>query len=344
MKPPYFFQDKPLFGIDIGRDSVRVMQAHVKDGRPTIKGYGSAAFSSASTKNGVITDPVAVATAIRSILDSGVIGSINTERVAMSLPSARTFSRAIGLPKLKNDELADAVGLEIEQYIPTATDNYYVDFSVINETSEGMEVMVVAVPKIIADSYLAVADQAGLEVILIETSLDAADRLFALTNFGTIPSVIIKHEQGGIDISIVDKHIITTGTIDDTGVPVQIAAGPKTVNPNATSAAASSPSSTPVSASQAEVLIGEIRRMVRYYNERYDQTHKIEQIVFIGNQPELSKLAATMTDQLRLPTRLSDPWQLFTYESHVPRVPVEKSDDFITVAGLSLAHPRKVFK
>ncbi|HEY4963145.1 MAG TPA: hypothetical protein VIH90_00425, partial [Candidatus Saccharimonadales bacterium] len=81
----YFFVDKPLFGLDIGHDMLRVIQFDLEQKVPRLIGYGDIKFDSSAITNGVITKPEIVAEAASKLFKSGLIGDISTNRVAVSL-------------------------------------------------------------------------------------------------------------------------------------------------------------------------------------------------------------------------------------------------------------------
>src|SRR5256885_16685784 len=99
-KPTHFYTDKPIFGLDIGRSSLKVMQVEHIDKKPTIIGYGTADFDVTAIDNGVIIKPEALAAAMHDLFKHRLKGEITTRRVAMALPADRTFTRFIELPKL----------------------------------------------------------------------------------------------------------------------------------------------------------------------------------------------------------------------------------------------------
>ena len=187
-KIPYFFHDKPLFGLDIGPSSLKVMQvshppirARGKlDHLPEVLGYGFTSFDGSATEDGVIVNHEIVAKAARDLFERHLIGNISTSRVALAIPAYRTFTRSLELPKLKNSELRNAVELEAEQYVSMPLEELYLDYEVTKRTATGSELFVVAVPKTIVNSYLELAQVLGLEPVLIEPTLSSSGRLFAL--------------------------------------------------------------------------------------------------------------------------------------------------------------------
>src|ERR1700760_2436023 len=107
-KTTYFFKNKPLFGFDIGNGSLKVMQiepAAAAGHEPRIIGYGTAKFDPAAVDNGVIVRPEIIAPAVLDLFQNKLVGDITTRRVAMAIPTYRTFTRAISLPGLKPKEL-----------------------------------------------------------------------------------------------------------------------------------------------------------------------------------------------------------------------------------------------
>ncbi len=348
----YFFKDRPLFGLDIGPNCLRVVQIDRREDKLTIVGYGSNTFPEEAIKDGVIVDPVSVARAAKELFDRGIRGSIDTRRVALSIPSQRTYTRAIKLPLIPEKEIADAVRLEAEQYIPLPIDELYLDYTVMQKDADGMELYAVASPKHIIDSYIAFAHLVGLEPVAIEASIDAATRLFVQTDFSHVPTVLVDFGPSSADITIVDESIIATGTVggggdiftarisDQLGVTRQEAHVIKTKY------------GLGLSKKQKEIskaldpllddLFKEIRRMIRYYQERYGSDRRISQIVLIGGSANLPGLSDRMTDVLRIPVRNSHPWQKFDYLGVEP-LQANEHADFITAAGLALLEPKELF-
>src|SRR6478736_3043303 len=154
-KTPNFFRSKPLFGLDIGKSSLKVAQLESieqkkqpADGKQPehilkLTGYGTANFDPSAISDGVIMQPEVIAKAAKELFEKHLIGDVTTDRVALSIPSYRTFTRSIELPVLQARERAEAVRLEAEQYIPMPLEEMYLDYHVISETADATQVLVV---------------------------------------------------------------------------------------------------------------------------------------------------------------------------------------------------------
>ncbi len=351
-KEALFFKDKPIFGFDIGYNSIKVLQAGQVNKKYVISGYGAAGFSPDAVKDGVITDLEAVAATAHELFSKHLIGDITTSRVVMSLPAARCYNRTVRLPKLANSELQNAVDQEVEQYIPVPNADLYVDYSRIRETENELELLVVAVPKQIVASYLDLARILNLEVVGIQTSIAAGGRLFLETENATAPTVLIDFGTLSSDITIYDKGLVLTSTIPaggdhftdkivaTLGVTKQEAHIIKTKY------------GLGVSKKQREItegvtpilqqMIKEIKRMIRYYEERTDTDHKIGQVVTMGGGANMPGLSDYLTNTLRIPTRMCEPWQKLGFGDLQPPNNVEKSM-YVTAAGLALTSPTELF-
>jgi len=354
-----FFHDKPLFGLDIGHGSLKVMQLSerpaktpAKDYHPHIVGYGFTSFDKAALEDGVVVQPEIIAKAALDLFKNHLIGDITTRRVAIAIPAYRTFTRSLSLPKLKQNELDEAVKLEAEQYISIPLEELYLDYEVIKRGADSIELFVVAVPKTIVDSYLDLAQILGLETVLIEPTLTSSGRLFLVDPQSDTASLIIDFGSVSSDISIFDKHILVTGTVqgggenftnsikNKLGVSLQEAGLIKTRYGLGVSKQQTAIKETLEPTLQQ--IVKEIRRMIRYYEERYGSERPISQIITLGGGANIPGLTEYLTDTMRLAVRNSDPWQYIGPKGLQLPAPADKPM-YATVAGLSLANPREVF-
>jgi type IV pilus assembly protein PilM len=353
MNSTYFFRDKPIFGLDIGSGTVKVMQLeHHKYGHKVI-GYGVSEYDSKAVKDSVVVDFESIAGSINNLFAKNIIGKINTSRVALCIPSARTYTRTMVLPSISVSDTKEAVLLETEQYVPVPIEELYVDYSIIRKTKKEIELLAVASPKKIVDSYMTLTKILGLETVAIDTSITAAARLFELQDiYKDIPSVLIDFGSLSADITAHDVTVLVTGTIPcggdiftdliakELGVSHEEAYVIKTkygLNK-------SKKQDQIIKALQPNMdqLVKEIKRVLRYHNERSASKKKIGQIVTMGGGANMPGLNDYLTSLIRLPVRMYDPWSKINLGRLQPPKQVEKSI-YITVAGLSLINSKGLF-
>lgn len=347
-----FYKDKPLFGLDIGSGSVKVLQIDESSKKHRITGYGAQTFDPKAVVDGVIENIEGVAKAIYELFDKNLIGDITTSRVIFSVPSARSYNRTVSLPALGQKELRNAVVQEVEQYVPAPLADLYFDHEILRQTQEEIELIIVATPKKIIDSYIQLGQVLNLEVVGIETTIAASGRLFLQAEQNNVPTVLIDFGSLSSDLTIFDGGLMVTGTVAGGG-------------DNFTDSIASTLNVTKqeahiiktkyglgVSKKQREITDGltpllqqltrEIKRMIRYYEERSGSEQKIKQVVTMGGGANMPGLSEYLTNQLRLPVRMCDPWQNLDFSKLQPPNSAEKSM-YVTAAGLALTPTKELF-
>jgi len=367
-KTPYFFRSKPLFGLDIGKSSLKVVQlAQIEAKQPTKKvkdntqnpyelkliGYGTASFDPAAIVDGVIVQPEVIAKAAQELFKKQLIGDITTSQVALSIPSYRTFTRSIELPVLQPRERTEAVRLEAEQYIPMPLDEMYLDYTVITETTEAMTVLAVAVPRDIVDSYLQLTALMGLEAVLVESTMSAVGRMFSHDIQSDVTSVVIDFGTMSSDISIYDHGILTTGTVEGGGQVFTNAIEKKLAVSASEAAIIKTKYGLGLSKRQKEIqtaldptlqrIVKEVKRLERYYNERYGADRPIQQVITLGGGGNMPGLSDYLTSELRLAARTCDLWNYVDLSGLQPPSTIDRSM-YATAMGLALAPPTGVFK
>lgn len=352
MDKKLFYNDKPLFGLDIGFKSVKVMQLEHSNSKYTVSGYGFIDFDETAVQNGVITDFESMAKSIHELFTTNLTGEISTRRVAVSVPASRTFSRVLSLPLLAKKDVNDAVRMEAEQYIPLPIEDLYIDHSILKKTDEKIDVLAVAVPKKIVDSYVRLMHILDLEPAVLETTTSAIDRLFRYTAHHDIPTVLIDFGSVSTDISIYDKYLSVTGTVQGGGDDITLAIAKSLGVKREEAHIIKLKYGLNLSKKQNEITkavspllqktIKEIKRMIRYYEERTEKHGKIEQIVTFGGGANMPGLSEYLIDHIRVPVRASDPWNNIVFKHLQPPTPIERSM-FVIAASLALIKNKEAF-
>jgi len=351
-KTPLFFEDKPLFGLDIGHGKVRVLQLEAGKHQPKLVGYGETVFDPTAVKDGVIEQPEVVATAIQDLFKHHLVGDISTRRVAIALPIARAYTRSIDVPQLNKKEIAEAVQNEAEQYIPASLDDLYIDYVTTNSGTDKVSVFIVAMPKRIVDSYIILSRLLGLEAVVMQTSSGAGAIMFARDAQSDIPSLLIDFGSDSADITVYDGGPIVSGTVA-CGSELLTAAiarelGVTTKEANLIKAKYGlNLSKKQVQIEKAlnpplSLLIKEIRRTIRYYEERSNGDQKISQAVIAGGGANMPGLAEYLTSNLRLAVRSFDPTSYMEFGKLQPFNITERMS-YVTAAGLASITPEDIF-
>lgn len=353
MNTPLFYREKPIFGFDLGHNTVKVMQIHASGKKDVVTGYGHIEFDPKSVNNGTIVNHEEVAKQVYTLITKHLVGSLDARRVAASLPVANTFNRILTLPKMSKDDLLQAVILEAEQYIPMPTDDLYIDYEIAHTTDKENEILLVAAPKSLVDSYIKLFEILGLELALLETSINAVSRAVEHADNTGIPTLIIDFGSVSSDISVFDKTVRVTGTAEGGGETITNLIAQKMNITSRQAYTIKTRYGLNAGKKQSEILesldpllkklLGEIRKMTRFYEDRANTQRKIEQIIILGGGANLPGLSAFLTDNIRLPVRLVDPWQNLSFGNLQPPHKLETTL-YTTAAGLALADPKEIKK
>ena len=354
MNETKLYYDKPIFGIDIGFNSIKVMQLDTTGSKPKrVIGYGVTDFDKSAMDEGLITDPEKIAESIHNLFTNNIVGDITTRRVAVAVPASKTFNRTMQFPKIdKKTELDEAVRFEAEQYIPAPIDELYLDYDVIIKTDKQTEVLATAVPRKVVDSYMTTMQLLGLEPVAMETTIGSSGRLFLHAEQSDIPTILIDFGSVSSDITIFDQKLVVTGTVTGGGDNFSEMIAKKLNVSNDEAHVIKTKYGLDFSKKQGDIqealqpildqLIKEVKRMIRYYEERTTTDGKIGQVVTLGGGANMPGLSEYMTNTLRLPVRMCDPWQSLHFGKLQPPNAVEKSM-YVTVAGLALIKPEEIF-
>lgn len=347
-----FYHDKPIFGLDIGLSSIKAMQMDDSGKKLKVKGYGAKRFDTTAATEGVITKPQVLATAIQELLTTGLVGKIDARRVCLTVPAARTFIRSMTIPAIAAKDLAEAVQLEVEQYIPAPINELYLDYNVIRRTEKETELLVVAAPQKVIDSYLALAKLLDLEVVAMEPTIVAASRLFAKLEHANASTILIDFGSISSDIIVYDETLITADTVMGGGDNFTgLIAKQLNIQPHeayfikTTYGLSKSLKQKDIMQALAPVLeqlVKEIKRIIRYYEERSSSDKKITQIVTLGGGANMPGLNEYLTDTLRLPTRTFASWLKIDFQDLQPPTDAEQPM-YTTVAGLAMLDAKELF-
>lgn len=351
-----FYQEKPLFGLDIGHSTIKVMQLEISSGKkPKVLGYGMGKFPAVSILNGVVANYEAISKAMYELFKSHLVGSIYTHRVACSLPTSHTFSRLMKLPDMSDDDIEEAIRIEAEQYIPMPIANLYIDHEISRRGPEGIELLMVATPRSIVDSYTKLFETLELEPIALEPSMNSTSRVFAIADASHAePSILIDFGAVAIDLAVFDKSMIVNSTLPGGSELMTKLIGQSFKVEEDEAYQIKSKYGIGISEKQQQVskaiqpmldvLVKEIRKIMRYYNERVGQSNrKIAHIVTSGGGATMPGLNQFLSNQLGLPAKTLDPWQNLNFGDLKKPSELHQSA-YITVVGEAILNPEELFK
>ncbi len=213
-----FFKKKDAIALDIGSNSIKVAQMNqTKKGWELVK-LGLAELPPEAIVDGSIIDSMTVTNTIRDLIKEQNIGIKDT---ISSLTGHSVIIKKVNFPAMTEEELADSIQWEAEQYIPFPIIDVNIDFQILGADTEGrgqMDVMLVAVKKDVINDYTNVIKEAGLNPVIIDVDSFALENMMEI-NYPVVPGDNIA--MVNIGASITSISVILGGlTIFTRSIPM----------------------------------------------------------------------------------------------------------------------------
>ncbi len=349
----FFYKDKPIIGLDISSTGIKLMSIDPK--RWLVNGYGSVDLDPLKMKEALEDDGSTFLTdSIKTLMADKIVGTLTSKRVAIAVPTARSYTRTFTLPSSAEKSLDEAVILEAEQYIPIPVSTLYIDYQIIERTKKTIVVLMSAVAKVIVDNITKSVEAAGLEPIIIEPSINSVGRVLTATEDGTLPTIIVDIGPASTDIAILDRGAIrvtggiaiggNTFTLDiakKLNIALENAHQLKVLN--GLSAGPRQQKLREALNPSLERILAETKKVMRYYEERINSERKLEQLLVVGGGSNMPGIGEYFTEGLLMAARVASPWQKLDF-GKVQEPPKQFRPRYITVAGVASINPGSVWK
>ena len=198
----------PLIGVDISSTSVKMVElADGGKGTPKLERYSIAPLPRDAVVDGNIASLDQVGEALRRAWK--LLGS-RERNVALALPAAAVISKKVNLQVgLTEAEMELQVEAEANQYIPFSLDEVNIDFQVLGPLAtnpDNVEVLIAASKKERIEDRVAVAEEAGLKVIIMDVETYATEAAYALVS-GELPNAGQDQTVMIVDVGAQMMHI-----------------------------------------------------------------------------------------------------------------------------------------
>jgi type IV pilus assembly protein PilM len=200
-------KSKGIIGLDIGTSGVKMVELEESKKGYQLKSFGNSSLPKETIVNGVLKNSSALVTAITNLTSSL---KPKTKYVATSISGHPVIIKKIITNTMNDDELAESIKFEAEQYIPFDIEEVNIDYQVIgiNEANpDQMEVLLVAAKKSLINEYVEVINEAGLEPVIVDIDSFALENAYEF-NYPDekVPVVaLIDMGAGVININVVKE-------------------------------------------------------------------------------------------------------------------------------------------
>ena len=202
-----------VVGLNIGNETIKAVELRGKGLDIAVTALGSIATPPDCLSNGVILNPVSLASALRDLFAQS---GIKTRNVISSVSgSGALVVRVLEVPRMSDTELVENMNTDLERYIPFPPNEVVKDFRPLRELpsdpdSPNMEVLLAAAQNEVIDQHLQVLRDAKIEPQAIDVEpLAAARAIFfdASKNNGSEPFVDYNVATAVVNIGATNTEI-----------------------------------------------------------------------------------------------------------------------------------------
>jgi type IV pilus assembly protein PilM len=205
-----FGSKKGLVGVDIGSSAVKAVELKPggRGGEFHLLKLGLEPLPPEAIVDGAIMDSGAVIDAIQRLFSAN---KIKTNEVATSVSGNAVIVKKISLPQMTQEELAESIHWEAEQYIPFDIQDVALDYELVEGSGSGgnMDVMLIAVKKDKISDYTSAISQAGKTATVVDVDVFALQNCYEV-NYGIDPGRVVALLNVGA--SIMNINIVKGGT------------------------------------------------------------------------------------------------------------------------------------
>ncbi|MCX6764660.1 MAG: type IV pilus assembly protein PilM [Candidatus Nealsonbacteria bacterium] len=354
------FNLKPeTFGLDISESSLKIIKLKKKR-----KGFGLVSLGEQIIKEGIIKDgEIKNQEELIKIIKEGISKvegeKLRTKYAICSLPEEKSFLKIIQMPKMREEDLRMAVRYEAENHIPLSLDEVYLDSRIIIPIKDHLDhtdVLIVAFPKNIIDSYIHCLKEAGLQPVVMELESTAIVRALVEKEVSYFPLFIIDIGVDKTSFIIFCGHSLrfTSSIFISSNTFTDAIAKNLKINREEAERIKLKYGSDSKSAKNKKTfesllpvlteLTEQIEKCLLFYQTHAShehlnvESHGVKKIILCGGGANISGLAAFLSEKLGCSVELGNPWIniLSKTQKESSLVSYKNSLKYTTAIGLAL--------
>lgn len=290
--PNFFSLTNRLAGIDIGFNTVKVVELYKKGKKIKVSGSNMVGIPPASINKNGFNKKKEIAGAIVEALKRAQPQPIKVDKVVTALPESLIFSKIISIStEIPFKQIEETVLLQVSDLLPWPTAESYFDWRLLPITdpkAKERKIFVAASAKKLVDDLVEIINLTKLNLIAIETKPIAATRAL----------ISIKDKNPIIIIDIGAEH--SSASVIDNGI-IQFASTIP-IGANIVEVPATGVPSVNELNKLADHLIENLNNNINYFNTRLKPGGKISQIRLCGGGSNLTGIDKVLESRIKIST------------------------------------------
>ncbi|MFH1749586.1 MAG: type IV pilus assembly protein PilM [bacterium] len=286
----YFKISEPIIGVDIGYDTLKIVQTRQVGKKHRILAYSKVPIPPRSLQH-VKDSKQIVVDALKKGLGEAKPHRISSNYVISGLPESKVFTTVLKVPPMTLREMAEAVPLQAGKYVPIPIESLTIDFQPLAPNWEGsIDVLVIAAPTTLVERYAEIFSEVGLSLFALETKPIANSRSL-LTEDDIEPILIVDIGAEGCGLTLFDNKIIrfTTslpqgGNIFTKSISTKLGISEQEAESLKRKYGITEQNQNVAQAIQSDIheIVEEINRAISYYEARTGKNKRVSKIRLCG--------------------------------------------------------------
>lgn len=333
-----------FFGLDIGTNAIRVVQLAPTSSGWNLVHYGYAPVDVKTTSSDSAESRKRLGEVIMTAVGQS---GIKTSNVAIGLPSNKTFTTIIDVPKVSEQELKATMRYQVDQYIPMAIDEAKVDWALLGDSLKNpnqYEVLLSSTAKAYAEERLELVESLGLNVIAEEPDPIAMVR--SLTQPGSQDvRLILDMGESSTDLAVIYGDSPRLVRAIPTGLGSLVRSAVQNLNVQDTQARqfilkfGLAPDRLDGQVLKAidgvlDSFTAEVIKSVKFFQTRYPNLN-IGGIYLSGFGAAIPQMDAYVATKTGIPATIADPWQRVSMSPEDKQQLAPIASEFAAVVGLA---------
>ncbi len=303
-----------MFGLDISETAIKVMEVNRIGGVLVPVAVSSVQLPDKFINNHMIISEERLAETIKHAIKKAK--KIDTDYVVCSVPEAKSFVRVLSVPKMPEEEIDGAIPYELEQDIPVPIDQVYMDWHLLREHPDKLELLVTAAPKDYVDSLIATLKMCRLTPLAMELESQATARALVGPNDSQKTMLIVDMATKQTSFIIVDKGVIEYTS----SVPIAGDSFTESIARNLSVSKSEAEKLKKIDGLTSELkksnireaiipvldnIIDEIRNVLKFFEEHGSSKRNIQDIILCGGTAQLLGVADYISARINLGSQRS---------------------------------------
>jgi type IV pilus assembly protein PilM len=305
-------------GIDIGSSSVKLLQVREQKGVFTLLSVGILPLPAEAIVDNTLMDSSAIIETIKILVKDL---DISAKEAASSISGNAVIIRKIVLPSMSSEELEEQIHWEAEQYIPFDVNDVNIDFQILGQDERDpsrMNVLLVASKRDIVNDYIAVFNETGLKLAVIDVDSFAVQNAFE-NNYDVFPEEVVALINIGANIMnlnivkdgipLFTRDVQTGGSLYTDEIQKQLGVSSGEAERIKISGDCPDPGKLrDIMTRLNETVALEMRRSLDFYNSTATEG-KISRVILCGGAAKTPLLAEAVSQRLGVTVEIMNPFQ-----------------------------------